>query len=153
MSYPTPSLVSHRAHASYRASFITLGPAHRRFIKNSRSCGVQGTLLLLRSSARPTRVPLTGTISSCASLPCLPPSAVVGQKEVIRIECHIYLSPCWKGSFLTSERGPSLAFCLCGPRASYLFVSVSLHSWTKFRFHVRVRGLDPVLLGQTFPSD
>lgn len=49
-----------------------------------------------------------------------------------------------EGSLLTSERGPVLVFCLCGPRAPYLFVSVSLHSRKKYRFHVRVQGLDPV---------
>ena len=47
-------------------------------------------------STRPMRVPLTGTISSCASLPCLPPSAVAGRKEVAGIKCHIDFSPCWK---------------------------------------------------------
>jgi len=51
-----------------------------------------------------------------------------------------------EGIFLTSE-GPILVFCLCGPRAPYLFVFVSWHSRTKYRFYVRVQGLDPVFNG------
>ena len=135
-----------------RSSFITLEPTHRRFIKNSRSCGVPGTSLLLRSSPRPTHRAVDGNHQFLRFFALPSPLRCRRAEGSGRDRMPHLPFSVLEGSFLTSERSLVLVFCPCGPRAPYLFVSASLHSRTKYRFHVRVQGLDPVLHGSAIPS-
>lgn len=128
MSYPTPS---YRTHAPY--SLV----AHHPWAFSSPIH--QKQLFLWRS----------GNLTSLAFLSTTHGRAVDGNHQFLcffalpsplrcrRVEgsgrdkmLHLFFSVL-EGSFLTSERGPLLVFCLCGPRAPYLFVSLSLHSRKK----------------------
>ena len=153
MSYPTPSLPSYHTHASYSLvahhPWACSSPIHQNQPFLWRSGNLTSLAFLYTTHARA----VDGNHQFLCFFTLPSPLRCRRAEGSGRDKMSHLLFSVLEGSFLTSERGPVLVFCLCGLRAPYLFVSVPLHSRTKYRFHVRVQGLDPVLHGPAIQMD